>query len=104
MSSVKPYSEMSGEEQREFDLGLWTNGREPLDVRGTMPDGTRYVWDPDLRATVEVSPDGRKYRVELSGSNLVRVGRAKENRGWFRWIATEMASAVRSLSISARIK
>jgi hypothetical protein len=95
---------MSGEEQREFDRGLWTNGREALDVRGTMADGTRYVWDSDLGATVEVSPDGRKYRVELRGSKLVRAGRVADKRGWFGWIATEIARAAHALSIGARIK
>ena len=39
---------------------------------GRLPDGTHYEYDPDLRATVEVTPSGERFRVVLVDGKLQR--------------------------------
>jgi hypothetical protein len=39
---------------------------------GRLPDGTHYEYDPDLRATVEVTPSGERFPVVLVDGKLQR--------------------------------
>jgi hypothetical protein len=51
---------------------LLIDGGEPID--GRFPDGTMYDFDDDLNATIENTPDGKRYIVEYKkGQGLVRI-------------------------------
>jgi hypothetical protein len=39
---------------------------------GRLPDGTHYEYDPDLRATLEVTPSGERFPVALVSGELKR--------------------------------
>jgi hypothetical protein len=40
--------------------------------RNTLPDGTRYEYDPILKRTVEVTPSGERFPVTLVDGKLQR--------------------------------
>jgi hypothetical protein len=69
---MKQYRDMTAEEQRVFDESLLT-GEEPLGIDPALPDGTLYEWDPTLRVTLENTPDGRRFVVELWDGKLTRI-------------------------------
>jgi hypothetical protein len=66
------YDRMSLEgRQRLMDvLGNLTGLQDGPD--GRLPDGTHYEYDPDLRATVEVTPSGERFPVVLIDGKLQR--------------------------------
>jgi hypothetical protein len=66
------YDRMSPEgRQRLMEvLGNLTGLQDGPD--GRLPDGTHYEYDPDLRATVEVTPSGERFPVALVSGELKR--------------------------------
>lgn len=66
------YDKMSANERQRLMevLGSLTGLQEGPD--GQLPDGTRYEYDPDLRATVEVTPSGERCPVVLVEGKLQR--------------------------------
>ena len=66
------YDKMSVQERQRLMevLGGLTGLQEGAD--GQLPDGTRYEYDPDLRATVEVTPSGERFPVVLVDGKLRR--------------------------------
>lgn len=69
---MKRYDEMNPVERQAFHERLRLTGDEPLGIDGIFPDGTRYDWDPALKATVETAPDGRRFVIELRDGELIR--------------------------------
>jgi len=70
---MKQYHQMTDEERRAFDDSLDFAGDEPMSVTSQLRDGTAYDWDPALCATVETTPTGHRFVVELRDGKLVRV-------------------------------
>ena len=66
------YDRMSAEERQRLMevLGNLTGLQDGPD--GRLPDGTHYEYDPDLRATVEVTASGERFRVVLVDGKLQR--------------------------------
>ena len=66
------YDEMTVKERERLMevLGSLTGLQEGPD--GQLPDGTRYEYDNDLRATVEVTPSGERFPVVLVEGRLQR--------------------------------
>ena len=66
------YDEMSDAERRQLAevLGCLTGLQGG--PAGSLPDGTHYEYDPTLKATVEVTPTGDRYRVALVDGRLIR--------------------------------
>jgi hypothetical protein len=64
------YDRMSpeGRERLMEVLGNLTGLQDGPD--GRLPDGTHYEYDPDLRATVEVTPSGERFPVVLVDGRL----------------------------------
>jgi hypothetical protein len=67
------YDKMTDRERRELleDLGNLT-GLQSWPA-GSLPDGTHYEYDSDLKTTVEVSPSGDRRPVTLVEGVLKRV-------------------------------
>ena len=70
---MKQYRDMTLSEQQVFDSTLQVTGAEPLDIEPALPDGTGYDWDPGLKVTVETTPEGRRFVVELREGKLTRL-------------------------------
>lgn len=66
------YDKMSVKERQQLMevLGGLTGLQEGPD--GRLPDGTHYEYDPNLRATVEVTPSGERFPVVLVDGKLQR--------------------------------
>jgi hypothetical protein len=48
--------------------------------KNTLPDGTRYEYDPILKRTVEVSPSGERFPVTLVDGKLQRDSQKADKR------------------------
>ena len=75
------YDEMSEAERQQLSKALGSLTGLQGGPSGSLPDGTYYEYDPTLKATVEVTPTGDRYRVSLVDGRFVRDGeRAVANK------------------------
>ena len=59
------YDTMSEVERRELHRALSElSSTQSVSVNAEAPDGTHYEYDRNLRATVKVTPDGERHRLE----------------------------------------
>ncbi len=77
------YDKMSAEERQRLMDALGSLTGLQAGPNGQLPDGTHYEYDPDLKATVEVTPSGERFPVVLVEGKLQRdcgtlVGRKGE--------------------------
>ena len=68
------YDEMSEAERQQLSKALGSLTGLQGGPSGSLPDGTHYEYDPTLKATVEVTPTGDRYRVTLVDGRFVRDG------------------------------
>jgi hypothetical protein len=68
------YDEMSEAERQLLAKTLGSLTGLQGGPSGSLPDGTHYEYDPTLKATVEVTPNGDRYRVTLVDGRFVRDG------------------------------
>jgi hypothetical protein len=71
-STMGTYDTMSAAERKQLiqTIASLTGLREgPKDA---LPDGTRYEYDPDLKRTLEVTPDGKRFPVVLVAGKFQR--------------------------------
>ncbi len=68
------YDEMSETERQQLSKTLGSLTGLQGGPSGSLPDGTHYEYDPTLKATVEVTPTGDRYRVTLVDGRFVRAG------------------------------
>ena len=68
------YDEMSEAERRRLAEVLGSLTGLQGGPTGSLPDGTHYEYDPTLKATVEVTPTGDRYRVTLVDGRFIREG------------------------------
>jgi hypothetical protein len=66
------YGRMSDEERQRLMEVLENLSGLQDGPDGRLPDGTHYEYDPDLRATVEVTPSGERFPVVLVDGKLQR--------------------------------
>lgn len=69
---MKPFGKMTGDELDAIESFLEAPPADPKLVDGRFADGTVYDWDSSLRATIETTPDGRRFVVEVCDGKLVR--------------------------------
>jgi hypothetical protein len=76
------YDEMSEAERQLLAKTLGSLTGLQGGPSGSLPDGTHYEYDPILKATVEVTPTGDRFRVTLVDGTFVRDGqRAVAHKG-----------------------
>jgi len=68
------YDEMREAERQQLSKALGSLSGLQGGPNGTLPDGTHYEYDPALKATVEVTPSGDRYRVTLVDGKFIREG------------------------------
>ena len=68
------YDEMSEAERQLLAKTLGSLSGLQRGPSGSLPDGTHYEYDPTLKATVEVTPNGDRYRVTLVDGRFIREG------------------------------
>jgi hypothetical protein len=68
------YDEMSEAERQQLSKVLRSLTGLQAGPTGSLPDGTHYEYDPTLKATVEVTPTGDRYRVTLVDGRFIRDG------------------------------
>jgi hypothetical protein len=68
------YDEMSEAERQHLSKTLGSLTGLQGGPSGCLPDGTHYEYDPTLKATVEVTPNGDRYRVTLVDGRFIREG------------------------------
>lgn len=68
------YDEMSEAERRQLSEVLGSLTGLQGGPNGSLPGGTHYEYDPTLKATVEVTPTGDRYRVTLIDGRFIRDG------------------------------
>jgi hypothetical protein len=70
------YDKMSAEERQRLMDALGSLTGLQAGPNGQLPDGTHYEYDPDLKATVEVTPSGERFPVVLVDGRLQRDSEA----------------------------
>ena len=66
------YDEMSPEERKTLMKGLEALTGLQEGPKNGLPDGTRYEYDPILKRTVEITPSGERFLVNLVDGKLRR--------------------------------
>ena len=74
------YDEMSPEERKKLMKGLEALTGLQEGPKKTLPDGTRYEYDPVLKRTVEVTPSGERFPVTLVDGKLQRDSQKADKR------------------------
>ncbi|MBM3765286.1 MAG: hypothetical protein FJW32_07830 [Acidobacteria bacterium] len=69
---MKPFAELTGDELDAIESSLEAPCVDPRLVDGKFADGTVYDWDAALQATIETTPNGRRFVVVLRDGRLVR--------------------------------
>ncbi len=66
------YDEMSAAERKQLiqTIASLTGLREG--PKEALPDGTNYEYDPDLKKTLEVTPEGKRFPVVLAAGKFQR--------------------------------
>ena len=79
------YDEMNPTDRKNLFEGLASLSGLHEGPKNTLPDGTRYEYDPVLKRTVEVTPSGERSSVILVDGKLTRdsekIGRRKGEAG-----------------------
>jgi len=68
------YDEMSEAERRRLAEVLRSLTGLQGGPTGSLPDGTHYEYDPNLKVTVEVTASGERYPVKLVDGRFIREG------------------------------
>ena len=68
------YDEMSEAERQLLAKTLGSLTGLQGGPTGSLPDGTHYEYDPNLKVTVEVTAAGERYPVTLVDGRFIRVG------------------------------
>jgi hypothetical protein len=71
-SAMAAYDKMSAAERQQLMQVLGSLTGLQKGPQEGFPDGTQYEYDPDLKATVEVTPSGERFRVALVAGKLQR--------------------------------
>jgi len=66
------YDEMSEAERRRLAEVLGSLTGLQGGPTESLPDGTHYEYDPNLKVTVEVTPSGERYPVTLVDGRFIR--------------------------------
>jgi hypothetical protein len=66
------YDEMNPTDRKNLFEGLASLSGLHEGPKNTLPDGTRYEYDPVLKRTVEVTPSGERSSVILVDGKLTR--------------------------------
>jgi hypothetical protein len=68
------YDEMSEAERQLLAKTLGSLTGLQGGPTGSLPDGTHYEYDPNLKVTVEVTAAGERYPVKLVDGRFIREG------------------------------
>ena len=68
------YDEMSEAERQQLSKVLASLTGLQGGPTESLPEGTHYEYDPSLKATVEVTPTGDRFRVTLVDGRFSREG------------------------------
>jgi len=71
-SSRATYDKMSTVERQQLMGALGSLAGSEEGPQGEFPDGTHYEFDPDVQATVEVGPSGKRFPVALVAGKFQR--------------------------------
>ena len=74
------YDDMSPAERKRLMNGLEALTGLQEGPKKTLPDGTRYEYDPVLKRTVEVTPSGERFPVTLVDGKLQRDSEKTDRR------------------------
>jgi hypothetical protein len=74
------YDDMSPAERKRLMNGLEALTGLQEGRKKTLPDGTRYEYDPILKRTVEVTPSGERFPVTLVDGKLQRDSEKTDRR------------------------
>jgi hypothetical protein len=78
--SMATYDDMSPAERKRLMNGLEALTGLQEGPKNTLPDGTRYEYDPILKRTVEVTPSGERFPVTLVDGRLQRDSEKTDKR------------------------
>ena len=68
------YDEMSEAERQQLSKTLRSLTGLQGGPTGSLPEGTHYEYDPNMKVTVEVTASGERYPVTLVDGRFVRAG------------------------------
>ncbi|MFN7919011.1 MAG: hypothetical protein U0Q16_02880 [Bryobacteraceae bacterium] len=91
---TKQISEMTDEEHAAFIAELASQRPEPMPPT-ILKNGSRYEVDRSLGATVEVTPEGRRFIVKLTAEGLVRAQEQRSENAQAASVASGGSKRVR---------